>query len=123
MDTPLEQAVRRTRYRGLDVLPFGQGPSGRPNMLRDNALGDWLERMKGAYDFIIMDGHSQVGSSDGPLVASVFDGTVLVVECEKTKWEVAQETSKKIALLGGRPLGLVLNRRRFYIPKIFYGRK
>ncbi|BBD09259.1 putative ATPase [Desulfovibrio ferrophilus] len=123
LGTSTEDAIHETRYRDLHVMPFGQGPPGRPNMLKDNILRDWLDRMKDSYDFIIMDGHSQIGSSDGPLVASIFDGTVLVVECEKTKWEVLQDASKKIALLGGKPLGIVLNKRKFYIPRIFYGRK
>ena len=123
LGTPPEEAIHETKYRGLHVMPFGQGPPGRPNMLKDRILSDLMDRLKDSYDFLIMDGHSQIGSSDGPLVASIFDGAILVVECEKTKWEVVQEASKKIALLGGKPLGVVLNKRRFYIPRLFYGRK
>lgn len=123
LDTPLEDAVHKTKYRDLHIMPFGQGPPGRPNPLKNDALQALLHQLKDHYDFVIMDGHSQIGSSDGPLLASVFDGAVLVVECEKTKWEVVQEASKKIALLGGQPLGIVLNKRRFYIPELLYGRK
>jgi len=123
LDVSTADATRTTRYQGLDVLPIGQGPTGRPDPMKNDALSTWLQGLDNMYDFVIMDGLSQVGSSDGPLLASVCNGCILVVECEKTKWEVVQETIKKISLLGGQPLGLVLNKRNLYIPKLFSGRK
>lgn len=114
-----DDAIIATRHQGVDLLPIGEGPAGRPDLTQDDSLHQWLSTQDTTYDFIIMDGLSLIGSSDSPLLASVFDGVAIVVLCEKTKWEVTQEAMKKITMLGGQPLGLVLNKRKFYIPRLF----
>jgi Mrp family chromosome partitioning ATPase len=48
------------------------------------------------------------------------DGVVLVVEAEKTRWPVAENVRDKIKGSGGNILGIVLNKRRYYIPEWVY---
>lgn len=123
LETELTEAAHTTKYPHLSVMPFGEGPEGRPNMLRDKALAKLLASVGDRWDFVVMDGHSQMGSSDAPIIASMFDGTAIVVECEKTKWEVVQSATRKITSLGGQPLGLILNKRRYYVPDFLYGQR
>lgn len=80
----------------------------------------FLDTVKPHYDFIVVDGSSTFASSDPTRLASCFDGVMFVVACERTKWEVVQGAVEKIRSGGGRVLGGVLNRRRFYIPRIVY---
>jgi len=72
--------------------------------------------------FVIVDGSSVLGSSDVSLIADSFDAVAIVVQCEKTKWEVLQMTAKKIETSGGNLLGVILNSRKYYIPKFLYGK-
>jgi capsular exopolysaccharide synthesis family protein len=115
-------AMRATEFERLTVLPYGAGggdtaESGRPEALAA-ALGSW----KTQFDYVIFDGDSALASSGAVLAAKHFDGVVFVVECEKTKWEVLELAKEKIANVGGNILGVVLNRRRFYIPRGLYGK-
>jgi Mrp family chromosome partitioning ATPase len=82
------------------------------------ALAGWKEK----FDYVVFDGDSAMASSEAVILAKQFDGVVFVVECEKTKWEVLELAKEKITNVGGNILGVVLNRRRFYIPRGLYGK-
>ncbi len=56
-------------------------------------------------------------------LAAAHPGVVLVVEAEKTKWPVAAAVRDKIIQHGGNVLGIVFNRRKYYIPGWLYRRK
>jgi Mrp family chromosome partitioning ATPase len=45
-----------------------------------------------------------------------------VLEAEKTRWPVAENTKQMIEKNGGKVLGVVLNKRQFYIPDFIYRR-
>ena len=51
-----------------------------------------------------------------------MDGVVLVLEAEKTRWQVADKARESIENHGGKVLGVVLNKRRYYIPDFIYSR-
>jgi Mrp family chromosome partitioning ATPase len=49
------------------------------------------------------------------------DGVVLVVQAEKTRWQVAEQAKRILEESGARLLGAVINRRRYHIPQALYG--
>ena len=55
-------------------------------------------------------------------MVSMVDGVVLVVEAEKTRWPVALNVKEKTEQGGGRVLGVVFNKRKYYIPEWLYRR-
>ena len=59
-------------------------------------------------------------SSDGLAIVRKVDGVIFVIEAEKTRWPVAQAAKEKIVSHGGNILGMVFNKRRFYIPEFVY---
>ncbi|NQT92509.1 MAG: CpsD/CapB family tyrosine-protein kinase [Lentisphaerae bacterium] len=115
------QVMRDTEYGGLTVLPYGSGASS-VDAFKPEVLSQGLANLKSKFDYIVCDGDSVIPSSDAAMVAKHFDGIVFVVECEKTKWELLQAATEKIENIGGNILGVVLNKRRFYIPRGLYGR-
>ncbi len=52
----------------------------------------------------------------------MVDGVIIVVEAEKTRWQVALSLKEKIINNGGNILGLVFNKRQYYIPQFIYDR-
>ena len=61
-------------------------------------------------------------SVDGLTLSHKVDGVILVVEAECTRWQIVQQTKENIEIRGGKVLGVILNKRRFYIPKFVYDR-
>jgi protein-tyrosine kinase len=57
---------------------------------------------------------------DSIALAGKVDGVVMVLQSEKTRWEVAQFIRERLESGNGNILGVILNKRRFYIPRWLY---
>ena len=117
----VEEAVRSTEDERLAILPHGASAGSFLDLYRSQAFEQQFTSLVGNFDYVIYDGHSILGRSDASMIARHFDGVVLVVECEKTRWEVAQMAKERISKAGGDILGVVMNKRKYYIPQALYG--
>lgn len=107
---------------GLYLLPCGEHADGAPQLLADPALRTALNDWRGDFDWIILDGAPVTAYTDSAALAGLVDGVILVVQAEKTRWEVAEQAKRILQDAGGQVLGCVLNRRRHHIPNSIYGR-
>lgn len=117
----LHECLRETAYPGLWLMPYGTQACERCETFRRDVISQHIATMRESFDYVVFDGHSLIGTSTA-ILADRFDGVLLAVEAERTKWEVVQDSSEKIRNMGGSIIGMVLNQRRFYIPKILYGK-
>lgn len=118
----LSDLIRGTEFKNMAVMPFGSSGLDMGSLLKGNSLQQSMAQLQEHFDYIIMDGCAIQGSSEVTILANQFDGVVLVVECEKTKWEMVQDAVDRLRLINGRVLGVVLNKRRYYIPASVYGK-
>ncbi len=72
------------------------------------------------FDLLIFDAPPFSSSVDALLLASRSDGVVLVVEADKTRWQVAENIKERMQEQGSEILGVILNKRKFYIPRRIY---
>ena len=79
-------------------------------------------RLRSAYDLILVDAPPATTSPQGLAVSRQVDGVVLVIAAEDTRWPVAERVRQSIERSGGRVLGVVLNKRRYHIPRWVYQR-
>ncbi len=86
---------------------------------RSDAFWDDLRQR---YELVVVDAPPATASADGLALCGKADGVVLVVEAEGTRWPVAQSVKDAIVRSGGKVFGVVLNKRRFYIPSFIYRR-
>jgi capsular exopolysaccharide synthesis family protein len=115
-----EKVLVLTRYKGLSIITAGSVPSDTLISFTKEGLKTKLAKMRSQFDYIIFDGNSILTSSEAATIAVDFDAVMLVVACEQTKWEVVQMAQEKIEKAGANVLGVVLNKRRFYIPDSIY---
>ena len=59
--------------------------------------------------------------SESSFLAEKMDGVILVVEAERTKTEVVRKIRKDLESTGVNILGVVLNKKRNYIPSYLEG--
>ena len=118
----MEDGLRKTEDERLIILPIGASPEALAGQLRSGEIAGQLQTLGQHFDYLIYDGPSIFEASDPSTVAKHFDGIALVVECERTRWEVVQDAAERLNKAGGNILGVVLNKRQYYIPKAFYGR-
>ncbi len=76
------------------------------------------------YDVIILYTEALLENESATLFSTVSDGTVIVVQAERTRSQVVKRLSDVIKESGGQVIGSILNERRFYTPrwvhKIFF---
>lgn len=117
-----EAAVRHDPGSTLAVVTAGR-PAGSPTSILGLApFKAAIEQFRARFDWVIIDGPPITVYSDAAILAPLVDGVVLVVEAEKTRWEVVSQAKRTLEESGGLILGAVLNRQRFHIPPALYGR-
>jgi Mrp family chromosome partitioning ATPase len=85
-----------------------------------DALDPALERLRDHFDLVVFDAPAMSHGALGPALTKKVDGVVVVVEAERTRAPVVAELQRVIEVNGGRILGVVLNKRRFHIPRFLY---
>jgi protein-tyrosine kinase len=85
-----------------------------------SAIETALESLRPNFDLIVVDSPAILTDAFGMALAKLADGSVLTVEAERTRAPVALECKHLIESSGGRLLGAVMNKRRFYIPEGLY---
>jgi capsular exopolysaccharide synthesis family protein len=117
-----EAAVRQGVGPSMAIVTCGR-PAGSPAaILGLPALKAALEQLRARFDWVILDGPPVTVYSDAAVLAPLVDGVVLVVEAERTRWEVVSQARRTLEESGGRILGAVLNRQRYHIPPAVYRR-
>ncbi|HYD18349.1 MAG TPA: hypothetical protein VEF76_07715 [Patescibacteria group bacterium] len=135
------RALREFRDRAQHVMQSAEGKPGQPVVLalRGTPIyyttlplnsGDVcaeaiasraaLNRYREVFDTIVL---SSEGGLADPLARGLYalaDGNVLVAEAERSRVPVMRDLRRIVEMHGGRAIGAVLNKRRFYIPKFLY---
>lgn len=114
----IEDVVLPSVHKGLSVVTIGSDDLPNPS---DRELEKALAELSANFDYVICDGCSIMSSSAALRDIKYFNAGLLVIECEKTRWEVLQIAEDKIKKTGGpTQLGVIFNRRKYYIPSIVY---
>ena len=118
-NVPVESAIYQTNFPNLFLLPVGK-PHSAPSYLFDgDPITELLNQLREKFDFIILDGAPLDGYSESFFLASKVDGVVLVVESERTQKRTVRKIKKELEWGPINVLGVVLNKKRNYIPKFF----
>jgi hypothetical protein len=75
-----------------------------------------LNALLSAYRFVLLDYHSLKENGELLGMASLLDGIIIVVECDRTTSNQLDELERSIERYGGSILGTVLNKTRTPIP-------
>jgi capsular exopolysaccharide synthesis family protein len=119
---PIEKAFHQYGETRLFISPSSQNFASHPQIYNSLLLDVFWKKLKQRFDLILVDSPPVTTSTDGLAISSKVDGVILVVEAEKTRWPVAENVRDRIKRSGGNILGIVLNKRRFYIPDFIYKR-
>jgi Mrp family chromosome partitioning ATPase len=92
------------------------------DLFQSPGFEELLAWSRSAYDYVLIDSPPVRRSSGHWDLWRKADGVVLVLRSGSTRRHVAVRAKRQIEMAGGRLLGLVLNRRRHYIPDWLYRR-
>jgi Mrp family chromosome partitioning ATPase len=121
-EAELDEVVYSDEPTFADFIPAGSTEAGQKwvNTFEEQAFREKLDQLRERYLYAVFDGDS-VLSSTGTLVHShMFDGTILAVECNRTKWQVVDTAKDKLMGYNAHIIGVVLNKRKYPIPNAIY---
>lgn len=119
---PADKIICPVNGTNLCILPFFiWADSPRVQTSHDENGHQFWDALNQRFDLVIID-YPQEMFANGPVITSMVDGVIIVVEAEKTRWQVALSLKEKIINNGGNILGLVFNKRQYYIPQYIYDR-
>ena len=78
--------------------------------------------LRHSFDYVIFDSAPIVGYPETQTLCSKVDGVIMVITYNKTRSHAAIRTKKELEDAGANILGVVINRRKYYIPDWIYRR-
>lgn len=116
-DAQVDTAIYQTNFPNLFLLPVGR-PYPSPAYLFDgDPIANLLKDLRERFDYIILDAAPLNGYSESFFLASKVDGVVLVVEAERTQKRTLKKIKKEMEWGQINVLGVVLNKKKSYIPQ------
>jgi len=106
--------------QNLRILSAGTTDGNLSEMFDSKGFINLLNSIKKDYRYVVVDLPAVKEASWAVRLASLCDGVGLVVEAERSRWEVVQRTKELLVESNVNVLGVVINKRRFYIPKWLY---
>lgn len=92
------------------------------NIFEAARFDDTLKQMRQKFDYVILDAPPVIGYAETKVMGKIVDGVILVIKSGKTRKQVAIRAKNELADAGAKVLGVMLNRRKHYIPEWIYKR-
>jgi len=110
-NAPIEPLIQDTRVAGLSMLASGPIPPNPSELLGSrNFLALTQEFAEtGGFDHLVFDSPPLLSVADSVVIATVVDGTILVVHCGHTPREALDRAATRLRHSNIRVLGAVLN--------------
>jgi capsular exopolysaccharide synthesis family protein len=115
--TPLlttHEAVRdhvvMTQYQNLWLMPCGPIPPNPADLLASGRFQSILAEASEHFDIVIVDGPPVLGLADGPSLAAVCNGTLLVVEAGRTRTPAVLGSINRLEASGAYIVGALLTK-------------
>jgi len=109
MGLEAERLIKTTLVPSLYFINSGPIPPNPAELLSSEKMKALLEKLKGQFDFILVDTPPILSVTDAQIVGRMVDGLVLVVQAEKTPREALRQARDTIDLLKLKTFGVVVN--------------
>jgi protein-tyrosine kinase len=118
----IDEAIYPVRNTGLHVCSLALRPTSRPFVFGSPRSDHVLNQLRQRFDLVVIDSPAPTDSPDMLALSAKVDGVVLVIQADQTRFHQAKRTKELIESNGGKLVGLVFNKRRFFIPDWIYKR-
>jgi capsular exopolysaccharide synthesis family protein len=115
----LENAIQKYKPN-LHILTSGKIPPNPSEMINSTTMNNILEELKQEYDIVVIDSPPLEAVTDGQILSTKVDGTILVLKAGESKIESVKEAKNLLNKVGANILGLVINQVSKNKKKYYY---
>jgi protein-tyrosine kinase len=101
------EVIQRGQEEGFCFVPAGKHVTHPSELISSERMKQFLERVKPAFDWVIIDSPPALPVADASVLGGLCDGALLVVRANSTPAEASQKACKE--LQDAHLLGVVLN--------------
>lgn len=106
----IDEYLNQTQIKNLTVISIGTVPPNPKELLAGGNLEKMLDELSKKFDIIILDGEETLQKSESLIVANKAGSTILVADNKNTKYEDLVKAKSNIQNVGGRVIGVVINK-------------
>lgn len=106
----------------LYLFPCGVKRTRSDGYFESRRFDQFLGNVRRSFDYVIFDSAPVTGFPDTQTLCTKVDGVILVITYDKTRRQVALRAKKELEEAGANILGVIINRRKYYIPDWIYRR-
>ncbi len=114
---PAELEALRVGDSALVVAAPTPGPP-----LQPAGWSTLIQDLRPRFNLVLIDAPALERSFTGIMLAALVDTSVVVVAAESTRASAARILRDRLAEMGGQTAGVILNKRRFHVPRAAYER-
>jgi capsular exopolysaccharide synthesis family protein len=115
----IKEAIHPTQMERLFLLPSGQIPPNPAELFSSDRFSKILAEVSELFDYIVIDGPPVLGLADAPLLSSMCEGTLVIIESGGVRRAAALNAVNRLRGAGARLMGGVLT--KFNAKKTGYG--
>jgi len=104
-----EEIIRKSDVNNLDYITAGTIPPNPSEILSSTQMETFNEKLRGLYDYIVIDSPPIIAVTDAEILSSVVDGTILVVSANNTEMELMEKAVQLLNHERSSFIGVVLN--------------
>ncbi len=108
-NVPMDEIIRTTRIPNLSFISSGQVSGEAVGVLNSQRMVDLIAILKTRYDLVLFDAPPILGISDGSVLASECEMTIMVVQHRRFPRAMLQRVKQAVDHSGGKLIGIVLN--------------
>lgn len=105
----LEDIIRKSELENLDFITSGTIPPNPSEILGSNQMSEFLERLKGMYDIVMLDSPPVVAVTDSEILSRIADSTLLVVSANTTENDLMLKAVELLSHETRSFVGVILN--------------
>ena len=122
----INHLLYETDEPGMHIMFAGTYVPNSAELLGSAGFGELIAKLRGMYDYVIVDSAPLGQVIDCAVIAPVLDGVLMVVDVTHNSYKMERRVKAQLEKSGGRILGVVLNRvdlkeRGGYYGKRYYG--
>jgi len=106
----LDAVTHESHIKHLSIVPAGPIVPNPAALLSDGGFANLLEMAQQRFEFVVIDGPPVMGLADAPLMGSVVEGTLIVVEASEVHRSTVLTAVARLRAANSRLLGAVLNK-------------
>ncbi|MEN6337668.1 MAG: polysaccharide biosynthesis tyrosine autokinase [Phycisphaerales bacterium] len=114
------ELIRPSPVENLSLLPAGTLDDDSRECFKPDEWAAAMRKLKRDYRYVVVDLPAINEAKWTVRAASLCDGVGLVVEAERSRWEAILEAKQQLLMSHANILGVILNKRRFPVPRWLY---